>query len=188
MAHKTANSLLIAALFLSIRLVAPADYIQAQSAPSSNDATLMVMMSRQPDAPLYVTQMFETQDMLAAVTVKNRSSKNIVSYQLGWSIAFPPSATATRFKPVVTLGPLDQAQIAPGAKSTARNYRLWITELENLAAAHNVKALRIQLGVIAVNCADGSHWNFDLAANKAFEPDPVDSPNPHCPAPSTPTH
>ncbi len=179
MAHKITNSLLISALFAAIAFIVPADHSQAQSATTPGTASLMVLMTRQPDAPLHVTEMFENDDMLAAITVKNRSAKEIVSYQLGWSITIPPGASPTQYGPLVTLGPVDEARIAPGAKSTARNYRLWITELENLAAAHNAEALHIQLGVIAVTFADGSHWTFDLASNKIFEPDPLDFPDPH---------
>jgi hypothetical protein len=185
MAHKTAPSLLIAALFAAITLVTPAGHAQAQPGNTSGTAVIVVPMARQPDAPLHITAITENEDMLAAVTVKNRSAKNIASYQLGWSIIVPPGCSATHYEPAVTLGPLDQVQIAPGATATARNYRLWASELENLPAAHNSTELHIQVGIIAVTFADGSHWNFDLASNKVFEPDPFSSPDRQCITPST---
>ena len=91
MAHKITNSLLISALLGAIAFIVPADHSQAQPATTSGAASLMVLMTRQPDAPLHVTEMFENQDMLAAVTVKNRSPKEIVSYQLGWSSPSRPA-------------------------------------------------------------------------------------------------
>lgn len=185
MAHKTARSLLIAALFAAITLVAPPGHVQAQLDTTPGTAVIVVPMARQPDAPLYITAITENDDMLAAVTVKNRSVKNIASYQLGWSVIVPPGCSATHYEPAVTLGPLDQVQIAPGATATARNYRLWTSELENLPAARNSTELHIEVGVIAVTFADGSHWSFDLPSNKIFEPDPLDSPDRQC---ATPAH
>lgn len=185
MAHKTAPSLLIAALFAAITLVTPAGHAQAQPGNTSGTAVIVVPMARQPDAPLHITGITENEDMLAAVTVKNRSTKRIVSYQLGWSVIVPPACSATHYEPAVTVGPLDHAQIASGASSVARNYRLWASELENLPAARNSTELHIEVGVIAVTFADGSHWNFDLASNKIFEPDSLNTPDRQCAAPST---
>ena len=180
MAHKNRNLFLLGALCASMSLASPLTHTSAQSAPRP-DALIAVGIAGQTSAPLHVVRVQMGDDMLTGVTVENRSSKDIASYQLGWSITVPPDSSTTPHEPDVTLGPLDRAQIAPGAKSTAHNYRLWISELENLAAGHNAKELDIQVGVIGVTFADGSHWNFDLASNKIFEPLSCPPPNRRCP-------
>lgn len=126
----------------------------------------------QPSAPVQITRLTKTpQDLLAAVTVTNKSEKTVTSLRLGWTVGIPQPCSATATAPAITrqMAMVDRIELSPNESATTKDYRLLTADLVAKAKQQNAVLIDFQVAVMEVTFGDGSIWNAALPENTMFD-------------------
>jgi hypothetical protein len=172
----------LVAFFVCIPLMPTPSNARPQAATSPKPS-IVVTQTPQPDAPLRIVSLTQNAfDALSIITVENSSEKTIASFQLGWVTVVPAGCADKASDSVVTLAPVDEANIEPGQSWKSGSYRLSLKGLASTARTSNASLIHVQVGIVAVTFSDGSHWKFDLQKNKIFDQRLVEFESSRCSA------
>lgn len=126
----------------------------------------------QPSAPVQITSFTETsEDLLAAVTVTNKSEKRVTGFRLGWAVGVPQSCSTslTAAKVIRQLALPDRVPLNPNESATTKAYGLLPENLITSARQRNTVLIDFQVAVVEVTFSDGSTWSAAFPGQGMFD-------------------
>lgn len=126
----------------------------------------------QPSAPVQITSLTETsEDLLAAVTVTNKSGKRVMGFRLGWAVGIPQSCSTSLTAAKVTrqLALPDRVALNPNESATTKAYGLLPESLMTSARQRNAVLVDFQVAVVEVTFSDGSTWSAAFPGEGMFD-------------------
>ena len=103
--------------------------------------------------------------------LRNFSDKEVTAVQEGW-VSFVGSVDPHLVQAYdVSLGPITKIDIAAQSQSPEVGLGLWAQGLRAKAKAQNASRAVAAVGIVHVEFADGSEWNYNLQADPSFNND-----------------
>lgn len=126
----------------------------------------------QPSAPVQITSLKQTsEDLLAAVTVTNKSEKTVTGFRLGWAVGIPQSCSTSLPAAEVTrqMAVPDRVVLSPNESLTTKDYRLSTEDMVANGKQRNAALVDFQVAVMEVTFSDGSTWSAAFPGEGMFD-------------------